>query len=75
MKVEHVPLFEPRFSNLTDIGIILLEPDYEVEVIDDMEIKMIKGQQLKPMRSTPDGLIKREHDTVSGEIPYNQSVS
>lgn len=75
LKVEYVPLFEPRSSNMRDVGIILLEPEYEVQIVDEMEIKFVKGQEIKPMKSTTEGLIKREHDIVSGDVAFNQSVS
>lgn len=75
VKLEYVPLFAPRRSTIDDVGQILFEPEYEITVIDGIEMKSVKGMQVKPLQSTTDGLIKREYDIISGDIPFNESVS
>lgn len=78
IKSEEVPLYEPHAPNKAALNNLLQtrrEPDIIVEVVDDMTITMMRGQIIKPLRVTEDGLVKREEDVVSDEMPYNLSVS
>lgn len=78
VKPETVPVFEPLASNNTALDSLLQarsESEVVVEIVGDMTITRIRGQILKPLRTTEKGLVKREKDVVSGQMPFNENVS
>lgn len=72
-----VLLFEPCSANNVALNNLLDEED---EVIDeyDEDVTIILSRKTgfaKPFNTNNDGLVKRENDTVSGNLPFNETVS
>lgn len=75
-KSEPVPLYEACSSNDIELQDIL----DDTEVIDkyDEEVTFIinrKTGYAKPLKTDSNGLVKRENDIVTGDVPYNDTVS
>lgn len=77
VKVEEVPLYEIYASNREEVDVLLDEPD-EIHYYDsDDDLTMIVPENGIPMPlgATDDNIIKRERDSISGNIPFNILVS
>ncbi|XP_055306950.1 putative uncharacterized protein DDB_G0277255 isoform X2 [Sitodiplosis mosellana] len=75
IKGEPVPLFEP-INNDDELQELLATPTDDELLIEeegDMIITRVRGQVIQPMRSTIDGLVKREKYVVSGNLPFNET--
>lgn len=72
IKTDTMPIFDVRGSNCDGIMDILSEPE---SIIDD-EVSMTVGSRgfPMPMKATDGGLIKRDKDVVSGDLPYFETV-
>lgn len=78
VKQEMVPVYQPLSTNNMALDGLLNAPsqaELMVEILDDMEITLIKGQIYKPLEVTDRNLIKREMDVVSGDLPFTAKVS
>lgn len=77
IKTEPIPLHEPIQANNVELNEILDEEDMITEQLDD-DITVIIDSKIgfgKPLNSNADGLIKRQNDIISGDIPFIQTVS
>lgn len=68
-----VPLIEPGADRYIEI-MDLLEDKEIVVVNDEITITIDSGGMPQPIKTTMDGLIKREDDMVSSDIPFNVTV-
>lgn len=77
IKTEAIPLHEPFHANDNELNELLDEEDMIFEKIDD-DLTIIVDSKIgivKPLNSNVDGLIKREGDVISGNIPFIETVS
>lgn len=76
VKKEAVLIVEPSAAHINALEGLIEEPEYTVYKDDSMEIIVDnkKGFAL-PFNVTSDELIKRENDEVSGQMPFNETVS
>lgn len=79
VKLEPVVLYEPYSSNSNELEDVLENPVEEeciVEEIDeDLTISFYRKTGFaKPYNTNSDGLVKRENDVVSGNLPYSENV-
>lgn len=77
IKTEELPLHLPVHANNVELNEILDEEDMVTEEIDD-DLTIIVDSKIgfaKPLNSNVDGLIKRQNDVVSGNIPFVETVS
>lgn len=77
VKVEQVPLYEIYASNREEVYVLLDEPDETRYYDSDEDLTMIVPENGIPMPlgATEDNIIKRERDSISGNIPFNVMVS
>lgn len=68
-----VPLVEPGTDQYIEI-LDLLKDKEIVVVSDDVTITLDSSGMPQPMKMTTDGLIKREADIISSDIPFNVTV-
>lgn len=69
-----VPLFNNRVANTTEIEELLDEAE-EIYCNEDIIMTIGQGGVPKPFFATAEDIIKRENDKMSGNIPFNWSVS
>lgn len=74
IKCEPVLLMEPCSSNRKQLN-DLLETAVIEEVDDEMTIIVGSKGFGAPFQTTAENLIKRENDPISGNVPYNNTVS
>lgn len=70
-----VLIIGPTTSNTIALNNLINEPTFEVVEVGDIVFTVnTKTGFAKPFETTTEGLIKRENDMVSGNIPFNISV-
>lgn len=77
IKTEAIPLHEPVQANNVELNELLDEEDMVTEELDD-DLTIIIDSKIgfaKPLNSNVDGLIKRQNDIVSGDVPFIETVS
>lgn len=74
VKPEYVPLFSVHSANNEAMD-QLLEEQEEIPCDEDVQIIVGPSGIPQPMQVTTDDLVKRENDAMSGNIPFNTSVS
>lgn len=78
MKTEVVPSYLPHSSNDGDLDILVDSTSAPVQDSDNSDtddLAITLWQPHQPMKCTLEGLVKREADLVSGDLPYNVTVS
>lgn len=72
VKLELVPIHQLTNSRFDEIHELLDEPEI-IQVDEDCSMSFY--QFAMPLNGTPDGLVKREDDSISGNISFTKTVS
>lgn len=76
LEPEVVLIVGPTTTTINALHSVIKEPEFIKYDFDEMEIKVdSKIGFCKPFNATSEGLVKRENDIVSGNLPYNETVS
>lgn len=75
IKPELVPLYEMPTRNTAEMDELLDEPQTFYLSDDDGEMVVPETGLPKPFGSTPEGMVKRENDPITGNVPFNVEVS